>query len=165
MRGRRIGADPAQIESIYRTRLADFRRVANAIVGDTDRGADAVQEAFGSALRRRRAFRGEAPLEAWLWRLVVNQARDERRAAARRPLYAGDVQPSSNGSAPHEHDLLATAITMLPERQRLVVFLRYYADLDYSSIAAALEIKEGTVGAALNAAHDTLRHSLQEAHR
>ena len=68
------GADPVEIEAIYRSRLVEFRRVATAIVGDADRGRDAVQDAFGSALRRRRTFRGEAPLEAWLWRLVVNQA-------------------------------------------------------------------------------------------
>jgi DNA-directed RNA polymerase specialized sigma24 family protein len=54
---------------------------------------------------------------------------------------------------------------LLPERQRLAVFLRYYADLDYASIAAALGIKGGTVAAALNAAHETLRRSLQEALR
>ena len=164
--GRRtIGADPVEIEAIYRSRLVEFRRVATAIGGDADRGRDAVQDAFGSALRRRRTFRGEAPLEAWLWRLVVNQARDERRAARRGPAYSADVPHSSNGSSPDEDARLATAITLLPERQRLVVFLRYYADLDYASIAAALGIKSGTVAAALNTAHETLRKSLQEVHR
>jgi RNA polymerase sigma factor (sigma-70 family) len=53
-------------------------------------------------------------------------------------------------------------VRALPERQRLVVFLRYWADLDYRSIAAALEIEVGTVSATLNAAHATLRRSLQE---
>jgi RNA polymerase sigma-70 factor (ECF subfamily) len=164
--GRRMkGADPVEIEAIYRSRLVEFRRVATAIVGDADRGRDAVQDAFGSALRRRRTFRGEAPLEAWLWRLVVNQARDERRAARRGPAYSAEVPHSSNGSPPEEDARLATAITLLPERQRLVVFLRYYADLDYASIAAALGIKGGTVAAALNKAHETLRKSLQEVRR
>lgn len=78
---RNQGAYPAQIDAIYREHLADFRRVAAAIVGDDGRGSDAVQEAFGNALRKRRSFRGEGSLEAWLWRLVVNQARDEVRAA------------------------------------------------------------------------------------
>ena len=159
---RNEGADPAQIEAIYRARLADFRRVATAIVGDPEQGADAVQEAFGSALRKRKSFRGEGSLEAWLWRLVVNQARDERRSARRARAAA---PPSTNGSAPSEDARLAAAITALPERQRLAVFLRYYADLDYASIAAALGIKGGTVAAALNSAHDTLRKTLQEALR
>jgi RNA polymerase sigma factor (sigma-70 family) len=165
MRRRNPGADPAEIEAVYRARLVDFRRVATAVSGDAERGRDAVQEAFGKALRRRKTFRGEAPLEAWLWRLVVNQARDERRAARREPQYSDQIRPASNGSVPSEDVLLAIAITLLPERQRLAVFLRYYADLDYASIAAILGIKGGTVAAALNAAHESLRRSLQEALR
>ena len=156
------GADPAEIEAVYRARLADFRRVAAAIVGDVERGGDAVQEAFGKALRKRESFRGESPLEAWLWRLVVNQARDERRAARRGPV---PVLLSANGSATHEDARLAAAIAALPERQRLAVFLRYYADLDYASIAGALGVKGGTVAASLNAAHENLRKTLEEALR
>jgi RNA polymerase sigma factor (sigma-70 family) len=46
------------------------------------------------------------------------------------------------------------------ERQRVVLFLRYYADLDYRGIADALGISIGTVGAALNKAHAALRASM-----
>jgi RNA polymerase sigma-70 factor, ECF subfamily len=141
------GADPAEVEAIYRARLADFRRVAAAIVGDVERGSDAS---------------GEGSLEAWRWRLVVNQARDELRAARRVPI---PVLLSANGSATHEDARLAAAIAALPERQRVAVFLRYYADLDYASIAEALGVKSGTVAAALNAAHENLRKTLQEALR
>jgi RNA polymerase sigma-70 factor, ECF subfamily len=160
--GRNLGADPAQIEAIYREHLADFRRVAAAIVGDVERGSDAVQEAFGNALRKRKSFRGEGSLEAWLWRLVVNHARDELRAARRAPV---PVLLSANGNATSEDAGLAAAVAALPERQRLAVFLRYYADLDYAAIAEALGVKGGTVAAALNAAHDNLRKTLQEALR
>ena len=54
-----------------------------------------------------------------------------------------------------------------PPRQVLVtardvaLFLRYYADLDYASIAAALGIKPGTVAATLSAAHAALRKELE----
>jgi RNA polymerase sigma-70 factor, ECF subfamily len=120
------------------------------------------QEAFGKALRKRKSYRGEGSLEAWLWRLVVNQARDELRAARRVPI---PVLLSANGSATHEDARLAAAIAALPERQRVAVFLRYYADLDYASIAEALGVKSGTVAAALNAAHENLRKTLQEALR
>jgi RNA polymerase sigma factor (sigma-70 family) len=53
-------------------------------------------------------------------------------------------------------------IAGLPERQRLVVFLRYYADLEYREIAAALGIETGTVSATLSAAHAALRKSMAE---
>ena len=53
----------------------------------------------------------------------------------------------------------------LPERQRLVVFLRYYADLDYRTIGQAAGIASGTVAATLSAAHASLRLDLEEALR
>ena len=55
-------------------------------------------------------------------------------------------------------------LVALPERERLVVFLRYFADLDYREIAAALEVEVGTVGATLSAAHAALRIALEEVH-
>jgi RNA polymerase sigma factor (sigma-70 family) len=73
--------------------------------------------------------------------------------------------PATNGSAPSEDARLTAAIAALPERQRLAIFLRYYGDLDYASIAKALGIKAGTVAGALHAAHNTLRKTLQEALR
>jgi DNA-directed RNA polymerase specialized sigma24 family protein len=46
--------------------------------------------------------------------------------------------------------------------QWLILFLRYYADLDYQQIADALELRRGTVSAALHSAHQTLRRHLEE---
>ena len=51
----------------------------------------------------------------------------------------------------------------LPERQRLAVFLRYYADLSYEEIADALVVRPGTVAASLHAALASLRSDLEEA--
>jgi RNA polymerase sigma-70 factor (ECF subfamily) len=145
----------AELEALYRSRLPEFRRVAAAIVGDRELGSDAVQEAFASAVRKRKSFRGSGTLEAWVWLIVVNAARDARR---RRPALAEPLEPSSNGHAP------VLPLDLLTERQREIVFLHYYADLDYASIAEALAISPGTVGATLNAARQTLRTALEEVH-
>jgi RNA polymerase sigma factor (sigma-70 family) len=53
-------------------------------------------------------------------------------------------------------------VASLPEQQRFTVYLRYYADLDYRAIAAVLDVKVGTVSAALSAAHQRLRKQIQE---
>ena len=66
---------------------------------------------------------------------------------------------------PKESTALTEVVAGLPERQRLVLFLRHYADLDYRSIATALDVTPGTVGASLNAAHASLRRLLQEVPR
>src|SRR5947207_1828637 len=83
-------ADPllAELELLYTERFREFVRVAQAILGDRERALEAVQDAFAGAIRGRGAFRGEAPLDAWVWRAVVNAA----RKAARRPLV--EVRPA-----------------------------------------------------------------------
>ncbi len=150
------GASLLSIELVYRAQFARFLHVATAITGDAERGADAVQEAFAKAVRRRLDFRREGSLEGWLWRTVVNCARDQVRRPQRSSSTPEPVVPTEP-----DHDRLRSWIAQLPERQRLVLFLRYYADLDYRQIAHALGIRTGTVAAALNAAHAALRPLLE----
>ena len=104
-------------------------------------------------------FRSEAPLEAWVWRIVINTARARRREPQPDPL-DGFETPSRNGHDPDEFGVRRW-IAVLPEQQRLAVFLRYYADLDYRAIAAALGVEVGTVSATLGAAHSALRVRLK----
>jgi RNA polymerase sigma-70 factor (ECF subfamily) len=139
-----------ELEALYRARLPEFRRAAAAIAGDEEAGRDAVQEAFAAAVRKRRTWRRRGPLEAWVWRIVVNKARDARRRRPRTPESAPAV------------NLPEVPLESLTERQREIVFLHYYADLEYAEIAAALRISVGTVGATLNAARKTLRRALEE---
>jgi RNA polymerase sigma factor (sigma-70 family) len=162
-RKRSSGARLEELEAVYRGRLSEFRRVAAAITGDRQAALDVVQEAFGAAIRRRETYRGTGDLDAWVWRIVVNRARDHVRTAGQRALAetAASALPARNGSQP-ESDVLAGEIGLLPERQRLALFLRYYADLDYAAIGDVLAIRPGTVAATLNAAHTTLRRRLEE---
>jgi RNA polymerase sigma factor (sigma-70 family) len=146
-----------ELEALYRARYPAFARVAAAIAGDQARGADAVHDGFASAIEQLGSYRGEAPLEAWVWRIVIRAAGAARRRSVA-PLVAPD-EPAAGEEEPGIRALVAA----LPERQRLAVFLRYFADLDYRSIADALGIEVGTVSATLSAAHTTLRRNLEEA--
>jgi RNA polymerase sigma factor (sigma-70 family) len=159
----RSGATLAELESVYRARFAAFCRVAAGIVGDRDLAPDVVQEAFGTAIRRRASYARRGPLEAWLWRLVVNTARDHRQLRARSRTAA--VEPPSRDGQAESPGAVAEAVSLLPERQRLVLFLRYYADLEYAAIADALGIRPGTVAATLSAGHAALRRALEEVPR
>jgi len=141
------------LEQLYRLQRPEFCRAAAAIAGDRALGEDAVQEAFAKAVRRRRSFRGRGLLEAWVWQIVVNAARDAGRRARSeaRPI---DRSFHSNGSGP------SLPLELLTDRQREVLFLHYYADLDYATIAEALGISPGTVGATLSNARAALRRAL-----
>ena len=61
---------------------------------------------------------------------------------------------------PERDPELATALRRLPPRKRLVVFLRYFADLSYAEIAEVCGISEGTVSATLSQARETLFEEL-----
>ncbi len=143
-----------ELEALYRTRLPEFTRTACAIAGDPDAGRDAVQDAFAKALRKRKRFRGDGSLEAWVWRIVVNSARDAGRRSRRKLAEPPPVETRA--------DELGLPLDLLSARQREVLFLHYYADLDYATIAGALGISAGTVGATLNAARQTLREALTQ---
>jgi RNA polymerase sigma factor (sigma-70 family) len=156
-------ADREQLEALYRSRFVDFVRVAAGVTGDGDAAQDAVQEGFVRALRSLRGFRGDGPFEAWVWRIVLNAAFDRRsRSGAPRPVAEADVSAGVVEDAPSSD--FARWVGELPERQRLAVFLRYRADLDYRSIALVLG-EVGTVSATLHAAHGTLRRLLEEVSR
>jgi RNA polymerase sigma-70 factor (ECF subfamily) len=151
-----------EIEQIYRTRLPELCRVAAAISGSRQAAPDLVQEAFVRAVRRIETFRGDGPLEGWLWRIVVNVASNSRREPLTVPLHGtGTSVETGAAGAGVARDELSAAMALLSERQRLVLFLRYYADLDYGTIAEALAISSGTVGATLTAGRAALGHALE----
>jgi RNA polymerase sigma-70 factor, ECF subfamily len=159
------GAELAEIEAVYRRRLGELRRVAAAIMGERESACDVVQDAFVTAVRERETFRGEGPLDAWLWRIVVNHARSARRVAPAHAELPETHIASSNGNSPSGSELVRAALAALPERQRLILFLRYYADLDYGTIAAVADVAPGTVAATLNAGRRALRGLMEEVHR
>ena len=146
----------ARIERLYERDFVAFVRVARGIVGDRERALEAVNDGFADAINARAALRNEAALEAWVWRAVVNAA----RKATRRPLVEAAREPEPVVDPP-ALDAVAPLIAQLPERQRLVVFLRYYADLDYRRIAEVLDVQVGTVSAALAAAHGSVRRLME----
>ncbi len=146
-----------ELEGLYLRDFQNYVRVARAITGDRERAVEAVQDGFARAIDARNSFSGDGPLGAWVWRIVVNAA----RTAARAPLVE-DSFVAAPAPEPLRVAELSPLIASLPERQRHAVFLRYYADLDYRSIASVLGIEVGTVSATLAAAHRAVRRALQE---
>jgi RNA polymerase sigma factor (sigma-70 family) len=147
------------IEQAYRDGFPRFLRLAVAMLGDLDRGRDAVQEAFARALRSRGDLRQLDRLDGWLWHTLVNVCRVEKR----RPIDALQaVREADPKGLPDDWSELRALIAALPERQRLVLFLRHYADLDYEQIAGIARVRRGTVAATLHAAHARIRAEMIE---
>jgi RNA polymerase sigma factor (sigma-70 family) len=115
-----------------------------------------VQEAFARALAAPARERGEAHLAAYVWKIAFRVALEQRRRTGP-PTGALDPQLLE----PQRDPELAAAVRALPPRRRLIVFLRYFGDFSYAEIAAACEVSEGTVAAALAQAHAQLRAVLE----
>jgi RNA polymerase sigma-70 factor, ECF subfamily len=147
----------AAIERLYRARYTRFRNGVAPVTGSYETAHDAVQEGFARALRARATFTGRGSLEGWVWRIVLRTALEQRLPGEE--LTLDDVDPAF---VEPERDLaLTAAIQALPPQRRLVVFLRYFADLPYKTIAEALEIDEGTVAATLAQARQALAETLE----
>jgi RNA polymerase sigma factor (sigma-70 family) len=146
-----------QIERVYRERYVGFRNALATVTGSHESAHDAVQEGFARALRERARFRGDGPLEAWIFRIALRVAVESRRRG--RPQSLGElVDPEL--VEPERDPELTAALRALPPRRRLVVFLRYFADLSYAEIAAACGVSEGTVAASLAQARAALAETL-----
>jgi RNA polymerase sigma factor (sigma-70 family) len=163
-------ASVSDLEALYERELSRFRRVAAVVAGSADEGSEAVQEAFAQALVKRGQYRPErGPLEAWVWKIVLNEAantaRRKRRAKSGLWSSVSSIEGGGAGSHPpstaEEAEALAL-LAQLPERERLTLFLRYVADLDYVEIAEILGVRTGTVGAALSSGRGRLRRLLKE---
>jgi len=133
------------IERLYRQRYKRFRNGVAPVTGSYESAHDAVQEGFARALQASGQYSGRGSLEGWVWRIILRAALEQRRPGEAFPLDTIDptfVEP--------ERDFALTAyVRALPPQRRLIVFLRYFGDLPYRTIAEVLEIDEGTVAATL----------------
>jgi RNA polymerase sigma-70 factor, ECF subfamily len=146
------------LERLYRNRYVAFRNTLATVTGSDDSARDVVQEAFARALRKRKSWRGEGSLEAWVWRIAFRTALEQRAPRHGATESNGSLDPAL--PEPERDPDLAAALRRLPPRKRLVVFLHYFADLSYADIAGALGISEGTVAATLSQARATLAEAL-----
>lgn len=147
----------AGIERLYRERYVRFRNGVAPVTGSYETARDAVQEGFARALRASRQYSGRGSLEGWVWRIVLRTALEQRRPHDEISLDAADLEFVE----PERDFALAAAMRAMPPRRRLVVFLRYFADLPYETIAEVLEIDAGTVAATLAQAREALAAILE----
>ena len=151
--------------------------VAYRILGDADAAADATQDAFLSAFKAIRQFRGGS-FKAWILRIVTNSCYDQLRAKQRRPsesLDDLDVEEDHIRSLrdpseqPDEHverleldELLQSGIQRLPTEQRIVLILSDVQGLNYQEIADTTGMSLGTVKSRLSRGRSRLRDLLLE---
>jgi RNA polymerase sigma-70 factor (ECF subfamily) len=151
--------------------------LAYRVMGEGDSAADMAQEAFISAYKNLRRFRGGS-FKAWLMRIVTNACYDELRRRKRRPqtsldaLYVVDEDASaslhSKAESPEQsaqRGELAAAIqdciSALPEAQRIAAVLADVQGYSYEEVSSIAGISLGTVKSRLSRARVKLRDCLR----
>lgn len=155
-----MAASEESIEELYRNRYASFRSGLAAITGSYETARDVVQEAFAQALRDREQYRGNGSLAAWVWRIAFRVAL-ANHSNGHRELTLAELVEAAPIPSPERDPTVAEALKRLPPQRRLIVFLRYFADLSYSELASLCEISEGTVAATLAHARADLLRDLE----
>jgi RNA polymerase sigma-70 factor (sigma-E family) len=142
-------AEEEDYAEFYASVWARLFRLAYAICGDVGAAEDAVQSALAKAYASWRRVRAAQVPEAYVRRMVVNEALGVRRRGWWRFERTGHL-PEVQVAASAEQQVvdrseLWTGLLSLAPRQRAVLVLRYYEDLSEEQIAAALGCSRGTV--------------------
>jgi RNA polymerase sigma-70 factor, ECF subfamily len=155
-------------------------QLAFHLLGNRDEALDLSQDVFMRVFRTLPHFRGQSQLRTWIYRIVVNQARNRQRWWRRRHR-ASQIsldqhlethsEPSGNPQIAPDNVLaqkrlasqLRRALDALPFDQRSIVVLREIDGLSYDEIAFSLGVTLGTVKSRLTRARRALRDVLQEA--
>ena len=152
--------EQSEFAEFFQASWEPFMRAVMASTGNSQLAEDQVAEAFARAWTSwRKVSRHPAP-QAWVVRTALNTGASWwRRRSRELPLTDYDAAcPGSLGSGLDAG--LLTALRRLPARQREVIALRVFLDLDIETTARQLGIAPGTVRAHLSRAVTALRHEL-----
>ena len=143
----------------YRDAKDDCLRTVVISTGDRELAQDLVAEAFARACASWRKVARHPNPRAWVVRTALNMHTDRWRSR-REMLLVQPVDAGMHDADPADPAIIA-AVRRLPERQRQVVALRLFLDLDTETTAETLGISPGTVKAHLSRALAALREDLE----
>lgn len=150
------------------------------LLNDHNEALDLSQEVFLRVFRTLHGFRGQSSLRTWIYRIVVNQARNRqrwwrRRHRAQQVSLDQHVQDHGDLREPIDHgpdrlvgqkqlaERIRAALDRLPFDQRTAIVLREIDGLSYDEIGYSLGIAVGTVKSRLARAREGLRAQLRDA--
>lgn len=154
---------------LYTAHRLPLVRMAVLLVDDIGTAEDVVQEAFTALHQNQHRLRDPQAAIGYLRTTVVNNARSvlRKRQTARRHLSLARLEfaepADSEVLLAAEHQRLLAAVRQLPDRQREVLALRYWANLSEAEIAEALGISRGSVKSNASRGMDKLETMLGDA--
>ena len=139
-------------------------RMCYLYLHDVQLAEDAVQETYIKAVRAWDSFRGEAGVRTWLTRIAMRTCMDMRRGFWFRRVdrrVTPEMRPDRAQEAEDGESALTLAVMNLPKREREVILLYYYQDMNMKDIAETLGVTQPTVSYRLRRAKEKLRTELE----
>jgi RNA polymerase sigma-70 factor (sigma-E family) len=143
---------PAEaVTALYQAHALGLIRLAVVMLGDRAAAEDVVQEAFCGLYRRWHSLADTGKALSYVRSSVINGCRTVLRRRLRQQGVAAVTGDPPGESAEtvaligEEHRQVLAAVRRLPARQREVLVLRFYLDLDEEETAASMRISRGTV--------------------
>jgi RNA polymerase sigma-70 factor (ECF subfamily) len=166
------GGEESAFETLVRKYMKDAYSFCLRLTHDPQEAEELSQMGFVNAYRALRGFRGESSFKSWLYRIFINQYRDRlrrtRRAEARLAVVRVEAErrqaipmEASSLHASELEEVVKDKIELLPERQREVLTLHLYQELDYREIAATLGCSYDDVKMNLSLARKRLKEELK----
>lgn len=158
---------------MYREYAAPIFRFCRRALPTKEDAEDATTEIFMKVKQKLGTYDSSRPFTAWLYKVASNHCWDTlRRRRIRQDLETGDLEslplehPDPNQleqlQIDHTSKEVRTALAKLPDRARMALVLRYYADMSYDEIADTLGVRRAFVGVLLLRARHQLRDVLAE---
>jgi RNA polymerase sigma-70 factor (sigma-E family) len=137
------------VTDLFREHHLELVRLALVMVGDLATAEDVVQDAVERLHQRRDRLREPEHGLAYVRSSVLNGCRSVHRHAAVARKHLPQLIPTEADADPEaataDHSELAIALRSLPPKQREVLVLRYYLDLDVAEIASTMRIAPSAV--------------------
>lgn len=178
------GDDTAFDELVQRYQDMVFN-LAYRLLGGYDESVDLSQEVFLQIYRKLGTFRRDASLKTWIYRIVINRAKNRQRwwrrrfgemtamsledmeanpnldsVSSRARLSSDLIAPDKALERKEVGQLLLDAIDKLPFTQRTILLLKEVEGLSYDEISTTLDLPLGTVKSRLARARKSLRDKL-----
>jgi RNA polymerase sigma-70 factor (ECF subfamily) len=177
------GGDVDAFEILVQRHQKRMLNIAYRIIGNYDEACEMVQEAFISAYKNIKDFKGKAKFSTWLYAICINLSKNRLRQVRTRlhrepysvgnPIHVTNGQiagdPPSNDPSPldrlEERDIqqkVQGCINTLDAEFKEVLILRDIQGFSYDEISDMLKIPEGTVKSRLFRAREGMRNCLKQ---
>jgi RNA polymerase sigma-70 factor, ECF subfamily len=158
---------------LYRRYAPAIFRFCRRVLPAREDAEDATTEIFMKVRQKLGSYDASRPFTAWLYKVASNHCWDTlRRRHIRQDLETGDVDTLplehpdpgqlERMQAEHTSKEVRRGLAKLPDRARMALMLRYYADMSYEEIADTLGVRRQFVGVLLLRARHQLRDALSE---